>query len=150
MSEMLTTSELSVFATGIMAGAFLFATVGLRPAVAALGAREHVLARQHLIRRLSRVMPILMLFSVASCGAVLWTSGTQVGSGSQLVACLASASTFLITLCVNVPLNRRFLTWSPEEPPADWQHYVQRWNAADSVRLIAAVGAFAAALYGVS
>jgi uncharacterized membrane protein len=150
MSEMLTTSELSVFATGIIAGAFLFATVGLRPALAALGAREHVLARQHLIRRLSRVMPVLMLFSVASCGVALWTSGTQVGSGSQIVACLLSASTFLITLGVNVPLNKRFLTWSPEAPPVDWRRYVWRWNAADSVRLVAAIGAFAAALLGVS
>ena len=147
---MLTTSELSVFATGIMAGAFVFATLGLRPAVAALAAREHVLARQHLTRRLSRVMPVLMSFSVASCAAALWASGTQGGSVSQLAACLLSASTFLITLGVNVPLNKRFLTWSPEAPPVDWQHYVQRWNAADSVRLVAAVGAFAAALHGVS
>jgi uncharacterized membrane protein len=147
---MLTMSKLSIFATGIMAGAFVFATAGLRPAVAALGATEHVLARQHLIRRLSRVMPVLMLFSVACSGGALWTTETQSRYGSHLVAFLLSISTFLITLRVNVPLNIRFLTWSPEAPPADWRRHVQQWNAADSVRLVAAVGAFAAALHGLS
>jgi len=147
---MLAMNKLSIFATGIMAGAFVFATAGLRPAVAALGATEHVLARQQLIRRLSRVMPILMLFSVACTGGALWTTEMQSEWGSQLLAFLLSISTFLITLGVNVPLNIRFLTWSPDAPPVDWRRHVQRWNAADSVRLVAAVSAFAAALHGVS
>jgi len=147
---MLTMNTLSIFATGIMAGAFLFATVGLRPAVAALGAREHVLARQHLIRRLSKVMPVLMLFSMVCCGGALWTSGARVEWGSPLVAFLLSLGTFLITLGVNVPLNKRFLSWSPDAPPVDWRHQVRKWNAADSMRLVVAVGAFAAALHKVA
>ena len=41
---MLTIDKLSTFATGILAGAFVFSTVGLRPAVAALNVREHLRA----------------------------------------------------------------------------------------------------------
>jgi hypothetical protein len=56
----------------------------------------------------------------------------------------------LITLGVNVPLNKRFLSWSPDAPPVDWRHQVRKWNAADSMRLVVAVGAFAAALHKVA
>jgi hypothetical protein len=32
------------------------------------------------------------------------------------------------TAGVNVPINKRTLTWDPEHPPEDWQSDRSRWH----------------------
>jgi hypothetical protein len=59
------------FTTAIVAGAFVMGTFGIRSAAAAHEPRSHLVLRQHLIRRLSKIMPVLMLGAIATTGAAL-------------------------------------------------------------------------------
>ena len=47
------------FTTGVVAGAFVMGTFGMRSAAAALDPGSQLVLRQRLIGRLSRIMPIL-------------------------------------------------------------------------------------------
>jgi len=59
----------AAFTSGMVAGAFAMGTFGIRSAAAALEPRSHL--RQHLVRRLSKIMPALMLCAIATTGAAL-------------------------------------------------------------------------------
>lgn len=50
-------ATLSILGTGIVAGAFVMGTLAVRPAAAALDPAPHLVLRQQLIRRLSKIMP---------------------------------------------------------------------------------------------
>lgn len=135
---------LNTFSTGIAAGAFLMGTLGVRPAAERLDRSEQTLFRHQLIRRLSKLMPPLMLLPVVTSCILL-----PLSPGNWPVptaGCLFSVVTFGITLIVHAPLNRRFLEWSPDALPPDWETYVRKWDRADSVRLVLATGAFACAV----
>jgi len=144
--------------TGIVAGAFVMGTFGMRSAAAALEPRSHLVLRQHLIRRLSRIMPVLMLGAIATTGAALVFSPpsaalTSVNLLSKETALRGlafglSLAILVQTITVNSPINNLFLGWSAETLPADWQKYVRRWNTADSVRLAMGLIAFGSTLLG--
>jgi uncharacterized membrane protein len=138
--------ELNTLGTGILAGALLMSTLGLRPAAAMLEAAQQVFLRQQLIQRLSKLMPPFMLLPIAASSVILVFHGT---SGDWPIAAAGwafSVSTVGITVIVNVPLNRRFARWSSSEFPEDWQIYVRRWDRANSIRFILALAAFACAV----
>lgn len=39
------------------------------------------------------------------------------------------------TLLVNVPINKRTLTWDPKDPPEGWREQRRRWHAFQGVRV---------------
>lgn len=134
----------NTFSTGLVAGALLMGTLGVRPATGLLDASEHVLFRHQLIHRPSKLMPPLMLISaITSCILLPLSPGDWP---VQTAGCLFSVATFGITVIVHVPLNRRFLRWSPNAPPPDWETCVRKSDWADSARLVAATGAFVCAV----
>jgi hypothetical protein len=135
---------LNTFSTGLVAGAFVMGTLGVRPAAVRQNASEHVFFRHQLIHRLSKLMPPLMLIPLATWCALLPLSPRDWPV--ETAGCLLSAATFGITLIVHAPLNRRFLQWSPDALPADWKTYVRKWDRADSIRLVFATGAFICAV----
>jgi len=146
------------FTTGIVAGAFVMGTFGIRSATAALEPRSHLVLRQHLIRRLSKIMPVLMLGAIATTGAALVFSPpsaalTSVNLLSKETALRGlafglSLAMLVQTITVNSPINNLFLGWSAETLPADWQKYARRWNTADSARLAMGLIAFGSTLLG--
>jgi len=144
--------------TGIVAGAFVMGTFGMRSAAAALEPRSHLVLRQHLIRRLSKIMPVLMLGAIATTGAALVFSPPSAAltsvnllskeTASRGLAFGLSLAMLVQTITVNSPINNLFLGWSAETLPTDWQKYVRRWNTADSVRLAMGLIAFGSTLAG--
>jgi len=148
----------AAFTTGVVAGAFVMGTFGMRSAAAALEPGSQLVLRQHLIRRLSKVMPVLMLCAIATTGAALVFSppSADLTSVSLLpretalrgLAFGLSIAMLVQTITVNSPINNLFLGWSAETLPADWQKYVRRWNTADSVRLAMGWIAFGSTLAG--
>ena len=145
-------------ATGVVAGAFVMGTFGMRSAAAALEPGSQLVLRQHLIRRLSKVMPVLMLCAITTTGAALvfsvlsadLTSVNLLWKETALrgLAFGLSLAMLVQTITVNRPINKLFLSWSAETLPADWQEYVRRWNTADSVRLAMGLIAFGSTLAG--
>ena len=135
-----------IFGAGIVAGAFLMGSLAIHPAAARLSASPHVLLRQELIARLARWMPPFTLLPVvASIGAMIQCRASLFLAldGLGLVLSLA---TIVITVGVNVPLNRRFAAWSPDALPLDWESYIDRWNLGHSARTATAVAAFLCAI----
>jgi uncharacterized membrane protein len=47
-----------------------------------------------------------------------------------------------LTIVINVPVNHRMLTWSPNAAPHHWREQVARWDRADRVRLLLSIAAF--------
>ena len=148
----------AAFTTGVVAGAFVMGTFGMRSAAAALEPGSQLVLRQHLIRRLSKVMPVLMLCAIATTGAALVFSppSADLTSVSLLpretalrgLAFGLSIAMLVQTITVNSPINKLFLGWTAETLPADWQKYVRRWNTADSMRLTMGLIAFGSTLAG--
>jgi uncharacterized membrane protein len=142
--------SIDVFATGLVAGVFLMGSFAVHPAAARLDASSHFLFRQQLIHRLSKLMPPLMLLSVAACITVFIVCRTSVSWQINTLSGVLSLATMGITIAVNVPLNRRFARWSPSALPCDWERPVQRWNAAHCARTATAVAAFLCAIFAAS
>ena len=140
------TQAVNVFATGLVAGVFVMGTFAVLPAAARLEPTAHVLMRQHLIGRLSSFMPPLMLLPIAASIGALTFCRASISFAFDLLGCALSLATIAITVAVNGPLSRRFGGWSPQALPQDWQRDVRRWNVAHSLRMVAALGAFACAI----
>ena len=143
---MIVAQAFAILGTGLLAGIFLMGTIGIRPAADNLEATPHLLLRQHLIRRLSKFMPWLMVFAIAASALAVWQADAPLLRFYRIVECLLSLAILVITIVVNVPVNNRFLNWTPATLPDNWQTYVRRWNDADSVRLVVALFAFLVAL----
>lgn len=94
-------------------------------------------------------MPIWYISSVV-LGAV-WAVLTWGAGG---VACVVAGVALLLvsvvlSLVLLVPINSRALTWSSEEPPADWMRQIRKWDRWHYVRvgvIVLAFASFASAL----
>jgi len=88
------------------------------------------------------------LASVTLIPAILTTVAVAIWSrGSSrrlaLVAVALLVVVFVTTLAVNLPINSDQLSWSVQQPPADWAEVRDRWQVAHAIRTVAAVLAFA-------
>ena len=63
--------------------------------------------------------------------------GGRIQSCSVPVAAAVAAVIMIaFTLAINVPINKRTLTWNPEHPPEGWQTDRQRWHTYQGVRAL--------------
>ena len=122
-------STLVLLLSGWLAGAESAYWALLQPVVAELDDTPQIRMQQGMLRTFGRVMPILLpltavlivltaLMAPAGAPRVLWV----VASG-------AAAVLIAFTLAVNVPINKRTLTWDAEHPPEGWQADRRRWHA---------------------
>jgi Anthrone oxygenase len=104
--------------------------------VARLDDIPQIRMQQGMLRTFGRVMPILLpltsvlivltaLVAPADALRVLW-----------VVAVVAAAVLIAFTLTVNVPINKRTLTWDAEHPPEGWRADRRRWHAYQGVRAV--------------
>src|SRR5260370_37362042 len=122
---------------GLLAGAFVFGTLALRPALGTLPFDLQMRLRPLFIHRMNKAMPLLMIFSVVLSGLTLLYDG-PANRMYHWAAWLLSLSVFILTLTVHRPINLQILTWS-DKPPTDAVKIVDQWNRADTVRCILAV-----------
>jgi uncharacterized membrane protein len=120
--------------------------VAVHPAADHLDASPHIILRHELIRRLRGFLPPFILLPIAATIAALTLCRSTVMWPVDALGCILSPATIGITVAVNAPLNRRFTWWAPRALPGDWQEHIQRWNAAHSIRMATALGAFACAV----
>lgn len=136
MTAYLLFSTLTLLLAGWLAGAESASWALLQPVVARLDPVPQIRMQQGMLRTFGRVMPILLpLTSVLIVvTAVLAPSGAP--RVLWVVAAVAAAVLIAFTLIVNVPINKRTLTWDPENPPADWQDVRSRWHTYQGVRAV--------------
>src|ERR1700736_4409453 len=104
-------------AYGMLAGSFVFGTLGLRPALGTLPFDLQMRLRPLLIHRMNKAMPLLMIFSVVLSGLTLLSDG-PASPIYDWAAWVLSLSVFILTLTVHRPINLQILTWS-DNPPTD-------------------------------
>jgi len=92
----------------------------------------------------ARVMPILgsaaLLFLALGVFFVRAVPAAFALSLAGLVLCIGDT---LVTVFVNVPINREVQNWQPDAPPADWRRVRDRWEKFHSIRTLLVVAGFA-------
>ena len=129
-------STLVVLLSGWLAGAESASWALLQPVVARLDDTPQIQMQQGMLRTFGRVMPILL--PLTSVLIVLTAVLAPAGPPRVLwvVAAVAAAALIAFTLTVNVPINKRTLTWDAEHPPDGWRADRHRWHTYQAVRAV--------------
>lgn len=129
-------SALVLLLTGWLAGAESSSWALLQPVVARLDPTPQIRMQQGMLRTFGRVMPVLLpLTSVLIVATAVLAPG-GLPRVLWVTAAVAAAVLVAFTLAVNVPINKRTLTWDAEHPPADWQRERTRWHTYQGVRVV--------------
>ncbi len=153
MTTLAIVQGIAVFTTGLAAGIFLGHRMGVSVAMPHLSPSSFVQLQQVIHRHFARMMPPLILTAVGT--SVAWTAllaGHRPSAEFWLSACaaVAMACVAALTRVVNIPINRRLMTWSIEAPPADLIMAWTPWERVHSVRTVLALAAFAMQVIGLS
>jgi hypothetical protein len=129
-------STLVVLLSGWLAGAESASWALLQPVVARLDDTPQIQMQQGMLRTFGQVMPILL--PLTSVLIVLTAVLAPAGPPRVLwvVAAVAAAALIAFTLTVNVPINKRTLTWDAEHPPEGWRADRHRWHTYQGVRAV--------------
>ena len=129
-------STLVLLLSGWLAGAESASWALLQPVVARLEDTPQIRMQQGMLRTFGRVMPILL--PVTSVLIVLTALVAPAGAPRVLwvVAAVAAAVLIAFTLAVNVPINKRTLTWDAEHPPEEWRADRRRWHTYQGIRAV--------------
>jgi hypothetical protein len=126
-------STLVLLLSGWLAGAESASWALLQPVVARLDDIPQIRMQQGMLRTFGRVMPILLpLTSVL----IVLTAVVAPAGAPRVLWVVAAAVLIAFTLAVNVPINKRTLTWDAEHPPEGWQADRQRWHTYQGVRAV--------------
>lgn len=143
-------STLVLVLTGWLAGAESASWALLQPVVARLDTTPQIRMQQGLLRTFGRVMPILLpLTSVL----IVLTAVLAPGGAARVlwvIAAITAAVLIAFTLVINVPINKRTLTWDAEHPPPDWRTDRHRWHTYQGVRALLLIVWFVCAVAAVT
>lgn len=132
----------NIFATGLLTGAVFFVWATERPRNMT-GAFYTQL--QH--SRISIAFAILpRLGGLTICLTLVMATFYHLSwmlTAMLVVSILCQLGAAVTTFAVNMPINRRVLTWNPESPPADWLAVSLRWGAWHRLRTMLMLVAFA-------
>jgi Domain of unknown function (DUF1772) len=129
-------STLVLLLSGWLAGAESASWALLQPVVARLEDTPQIRMQQGMLQTFGRVMPILL--PLTSALIVLTAVVAPDGAPRVLWVIAAAAAAVLIafTLAVNVPINKRTLTWDAEHPPEEWRADRRRWHTYQGIRAV--------------
>jgi len=121
---------------GSLAGNEFGGWVGFHPALGTLPTSAHIQAEQEVTRRFGRLMPGYMTATVVSCLPILSLirDRRSVAFRAALGGMLCFLTMLGVTFAGNMPINRRVLALSADEPPADWRALRARWDSWHTVR----------------
>jgi Mg2+/Co2+ transporter CorB len=125
---------LVVLLSGWLAGAETASWALTQPVVARLDTTPQIRMQQGMLQTWGRVMPILLPVTSVLIVITAVLAPNVAARVLWLVATGAAALLLAFTLIVNVPINKRTLTWDAEHPPPDWQADRRRWHTYQGVR----------------
>ena len=143
----------ALICTGLSAGIFLGHRAGVSRAMPALNPSSFIQLQQVIHKTFARMMPVLILGALVgsvACGVLLrscWRTDEfwLVSAASVAMMCILA-----MTRAVNIPINRRLMTWNAPAPPSDLSAVWAPWERIHSVRTVLAVVAFAAEVIALS
>jgi hypothetical protein len=127
-------STLVVVLSGWLAGAESASWALLQPVVARLDPTPQIRMQQGMLQTFGRVMPILLPVTSVLIVVAAVLAPNLTARLLWLVALAAAAVLIVFTLVVNVPINKRTLTWDAEHPPPGWQADRHRWHTYQGLR----------------
>ena len=129
-------STLVLILSGWLADAESASWALVQPVIARLDDTPQIRMQQGMLQTFGRVMPVLLpvtsvlivvsaVLAPAAAARVLW-----------VIAAMAAAILIAFTLRVNVPINKRTLTWDAQHPPDGWQADRHRWHTYQGIRAL--------------
>lgn len=126
--------------TAMLLGVHLSGVFGLNPAMNALDFDVYLRTKQSFDVVMPRFAKPLMLGTLISTAVAAFVAILQLEVGASLacgVGLVALAVTLLAILRGDLPINQAMASWSPEDPPDDWQQVRARWERFFAVRTTA-------------
>jgi uncharacterized membrane protein len=139
----------SVLFAGMLAGEEFLVRYGVRGPLASLDDRTHIQFRQALIRPMRVLVPALYVAALLAGAAATALDGTDAGLPERCAGIAVLVVWIAVTIGGTVPINSAAMAWDPDAPPASWRAQVERWERLNTVRMWAAVVAFALLLTGI-
>lgn len=133
---------LSLFSTGLLAGAFGYGAANLVPTFNAVPIDMRLDFHAALMKMNGITMQATMAVSALSTLAL---AASLRGRARALTgaAGLLTVSSFLLTRFGNVPINARIKQWAATAPPPDHADVLRRWELFNDARTATAALAFA-------
>jgi uncharacterized membrane protein len=120
----------AVVGAGLLGGVYAAFSTMVMPALNRLGHQEATAAMVQINRKAERG-PFIVIFASAAVAATgLAVVALPRGAGVELAIAGASLASTVVTVAVNVPLNRRL----ERDGARFWPDYSRRWAAANTVR----------------
>ena len=145
MTFITVTRFVALLSTGLLAGIFLGYRMGASFALPTLPVSSFVQFQQVVHVYYVRFMPILQIAAVLSSLTWLFLLRSSARSLGFVLLALAAAGTicvFVLTATVNVPINKKLMTWSASAPPQNVKEIWKPWDQVNTVRTILAIGVF--------
>ncbi len=141
MTALIAAQLIALVSTGLIAGIFLGHRAGVSRAFTHLAPGSFIQLQQIIHQMFQRMMPPLVLAAVI--GTLTWTVLLRVHGPARAYGLLVLASLSLLvaaglTRAVNIPINRRLMTWNSEAPPPDFAQVWVRWERIHSIRTVLA------------
>jgi uncharacterized membrane protein len=136
---------IALLSTGLLAGIFLGGRMGASFAAPVLPFSSFIQFQQIVHVHYVRFMPILQIAAVLSSLTWLFLLRSSPRSLSFVLLALAAAGAifvFAVTLAVNVPINKKLMTWSASAPPENVMEIWKPWEQVNTIRTIVAAGVF--------
>ena len=137
-------SAFAVFLAGLIAG-LLLGTALEQHTLKVLPPTPWVVARKSTDAFFGRLLPWVWnttLLSLCAAGFL----NHHVARWCFLLAALMLLLGIVVTLVIEVPMNRQLAAWDPEALPANWTVTRDRWLRFHTVRTMAGIAAFGCAL----
>ena len=131
---------LAVLMAGLVAG-LLFGTVLEHEQLKVLPAKPWVLARQSIDAVFSRLMPWLWNTTLLLLAAAAYLTHDRARWLFAAAAAILLAG-IVVTLVIEVPLNKQIASWTQETILPEWASVRDRWVRFHAVRTVAGVVAF--------
>lgn len=134
-----------VVLTGVVSGIFVSTQLGQVRVQARLDAAQFVYVKQIFEAQLGSVMPKLMIITTLSPLPLLWLlrgEETRIFVLALMAFLLFVAAT-VVTVVLNVPVNKATAGWDAKNPPADWAEQRKRWHLGQTIRTVLCVPGFA-------
>jgi uncharacterized membrane protein len=132
--------------SALSAGVFFGTRTSLGPSTRELAPATYVEVQQATVRNLRPVMGVLLPAAVTA-NAVLLALGRRQRRSRAFALTAASLaaqlSALVLTAAIELPINARVLTWSPQDPPPGWQDVRDRWAGVHTARTASSVAGLA-------
>ena len=147
------TSLFALLSTGFLAGILVGNRMGASFALPQIPTSSFIQFQQVVHRNYVRFMPPLQIVSIISSLTWLYSlRNAPMGIGYNFLAVAAAGTivVFAITLTVNVPVNKKLMTWDAATPPANARELWRPWDKGNTVRTVLAVAVFVLQVLAVS